>query len=152
MKVATGKVVGGKVVLEGEPLAEGSVVTVVARDDEEAFDVSPDEERALLQAIAQADRGQVVSWEELREQLRRSVGASRFDSKSRTTLGPRSRRRQRGGPKTGRPPPKRSLKILTTSLACFVCNPPWAQGHAVPVCQASAESRSFEFGTTCTTE
>ncbi len=73
MKVATGKVVGGKVVLEGEPLAEGSVVTVVARDDEETFDVSPDEERALLQAIAQADRGQVVSWEELREQLRRSV-------------------------------------------------------------------------------
>jgi len=73
MKIATGKVVGGKVVLEGEPLAEGSVVTVVARDDEETFDVSPDEERALLQAIAQADRGQVVSWEELREQLRRSV-------------------------------------------------------------------------------
>ena len=73
MKVATGKVVGGKVVLEGEPLAEGSVVTVVARDDEETFDVSPDEERALLQAIAQAERGQVVSWEELREQLRRSV-------------------------------------------------------------------------------
>jgi len=31
MKVATAKVVGGKVVLEGEPLAEGLVVTVVAR-------------------------------------------------------------------------------------------------------------------------
>ena len=73
MKVATGRVVGGKVVLEGEPLPEGSVVTVVARDDEETFDVSPDEERALLAAIAQADRGQVVSWEELREQLRRSA-------------------------------------------------------------------------------
>ena len=73
MKVATGRVVGGKVVLEGEPLAEGSVVTVVARDDEDTFDVSPEEERALLEAIAQADRGQVVSWEELREQLRRSA-------------------------------------------------------------------------------
>jgi hypothetical protein len=73
MKVATGKVVEGKVVLEGEPLAEGSVVTVVARDGEETFDVSPEEERALLEAIAQADRGQVVSWEELREQLRRSA-------------------------------------------------------------------------------
>ena len=55
MKVATGRVVGGKIVIEGEPLAEGSV------------------ERALLEAIAQADRGHVVSWEELREQLRRSV-------------------------------------------------------------------------------
>ena len=73
MKVATGRVVGGKVVLEGEPWAEGSVVTVVARDDEETFDVSPEDERALLEAIAQADRGQVVSWEELREQLRRSA-------------------------------------------------------------------------------
>ena len=71
MKVATGRVVEGKVVLEGEPLAEGSVVTVVARDDEETFEVSPEEERALLEAIAQADRGQVVSWENLREQLRR---------------------------------------------------------------------------------
>ena len=69
MKVATGRVVGGKVVHEGEPLAEGSVVTVVAR--EETFEVTPEEERALLEAIAQADRGQVVSWEELREQLRR---------------------------------------------------------------------------------
>lgn len=73
MKVATGRIVGGKVVLEGEPLAEGSVVTVVAREDAETFEVSPDEERALLEAIAQADRGQVVSWEALREQLRRSA-------------------------------------------------------------------------------
>jgi hypothetical protein len=73
MKVATGRIVEGKVVLEGEPLAEGSVVTVVAREDAETFEVSPEEERALLEAIAQADRGQVVSWEALREQLRRSA-------------------------------------------------------------------------------
>lgn len=71
MKVATGRVVDGKIVLDGEPLAEGSVVTVVAREDDEAFDVSPDEEKALLAAIAQADRGEVVSWEELQERLRR---------------------------------------------------------------------------------
>jgi len=38
MKVATGKIVDGKVVLEGEPLAEGSVVTVLARRDDETFD------------------------------------------------------------------------------------------------------------------
>ena len=73
MRVSTGRVVEGKVVLEGEPLVEGAVVTVVARDDEDTFDVSADEERALLEAIAQADRGQVVSWETLREQLRRSA-------------------------------------------------------------------------------
>ena len=71
MKVATGRVVEGKIVLEGEPLAEGAVVTVVARDDGDTFDVSAEDERALLDAIAQADRGQVVSWEALRERLRR---------------------------------------------------------------------------------
>ena len=73
MKVATGRVVEGKVVLEGEPLTEGAVVTVLARDDDDTFDVSPEEERALLEAITQADRGQVISWGELREQLRRSL-------------------------------------------------------------------------------
>ena len=73
MRVATGKVVGGKIVLEGETLHEGAVVTVVVHDDAEAFDTTPEEEHALLEAIAQADRGQVISWERLREQLRRSA-------------------------------------------------------------------------------
>jgi len=73
MTFATGRVVGGNVVLEGEPLPEGSVVTVVATEGDETFEVSFEEERALLEAVAQADRGQVVSWEALREQLRRSA-------------------------------------------------------------------------------
>ena len=73
MTFATGRVVGGQVVIEGEPLAEGSVVTVVAREDDGTFEVSFEEERALLEAVAQADRGQVVSWETLRERLRRSA-------------------------------------------------------------------------------
>ena len=71
MKVATGIVVDGKVVVEGEPLAEGSVVTVVAREDDEGFDVTPEEEAALVEAIAQADRGELASWKEFRAQLRR---------------------------------------------------------------------------------
>ena len=64
MKVAT-----GKVVMEGEPLPEGLVVTVVAREDDETFEVTPEDEEALLAAIAQAERGEVVSWEQIREQL-----------------------------------------------------------------------------------
>jgi hypothetical protein len=71
MKVATGRVVEGKVVLQGEPLDEGTVVTVVIGDPEDTFEVSDEDERALLEAIAQADRGEVVSWEDLRAQLRR---------------------------------------------------------------------------------
>ena len=46
-------------------------MTVVGRDGGEAFDVSPEEEKTLLAAIAQAERGEVVPWEELRERLRR---------------------------------------------------------------------------------
>jgi hypothetical protein len=72
MRVSTGRVVEGKVVLEGESLAEGAVVTVVVREDDDTFDVSHEEEQALLEAIAQADRGQIVSWEALRERLRRA--------------------------------------------------------------------------------
>lgn len=71
MRVAPGRVVGGKVVLEGEPLTEGTVVTVIESEDDGIFDVSTDEEQALLAAIAQAERGIVVSWDELRQQLRR---------------------------------------------------------------------------------
>jgi hypothetical protein len=71
MKVATGKVVGGKIILDGEPLTEGSVVTVLAQEDDETFDVTPEEEKALLAAMAEAERGEVVPWEELRERLRR---------------------------------------------------------------------------------
>ena len=70
MRIAAVKVVGGKVVLEGEPLIEGSVVTVIATDDNETFGVSPEEERALQVATAQAERGDVVSWDELCRRLR----------------------------------------------------------------------------------
>jgi hypothetical protein len=44
MKITTGIVVDGKVVVEGESLAEGSTVTVVLRDNEEAFELTPAEE------------------------------------------------------------------------------------------------------------
>ena len=56
MKIATGKVVGGKVVVDGEPLEEGASVTVLARDGENGFTLSPEEEAELLLSIAEADR------------------------------------------------------------------------------------------------
>ena len=72
MNVAFGRIVEGKVVLDGEPFAEGSVVTVLSREADETFDVSPDEERALVDAIEQIEHGNFVSWEELQERLRRT--------------------------------------------------------------------------------
>jgi redox-sensitive bicupin YhaK (pirin superfamily) len=47
MKVRSGRVVDGKVVVDGEPLIEGATVTIV-EDDEESFDVTPEEEAVLL--------------------------------------------------------------------------------------------------------
>ena len=71
MQVATGKVVGGKVVVEGLNLAEGEVVTVLTREPEEEVHLSPEEETELLEAIAEADRGDTISAEELFARLDR---------------------------------------------------------------------------------
>jgi len=70
MKVATGIVVNGKVVVEGEALAEGSTVTVVLREADETFDVTPEEEKELLASIAAIERGEFISGEQLLERLR----------------------------------------------------------------------------------
>jgi hypothetical protein len=74
MKIATGKVVDGKVVVEGVALEEGASVTVLARDGEGGFTLSPEEEAELLLSIAEADRGETVSAEEVLEKLARRHG------------------------------------------------------------------------------
>ena len=74
MKIATGKVVGGMVVVDGASLEEGASVTVLARDDENGFTLSSDEEAELLLSIAEADRGETVSAEELLAKLARRRG------------------------------------------------------------------------------
>ena len=71
MKITTGIVVDGKVVVEGESLDEGATVTVLLRDDEEAFELNPAEEEELLDSIAQMERGEFVSGEQQLERLRR---------------------------------------------------------------------------------
>jgi hypothetical protein len=71
MKVATGKVVGGKVVVEGVALEEGASVTVLAKDDEGSFELTPDQENELLLSIAEADRGETISAEEVLAELAR---------------------------------------------------------------------------------
>ena len=71
MKVATGKVVEGKVVVDGVALEEGSLVTVLTREAEGTFELSPGEEAELLLSIAEADRGEMFSGEEVLESLPR---------------------------------------------------------------------------------
>jgi hypothetical protein len=71
MKVATGKVVGGKVVLDGVSLEEGTAVTILTRDDEGGFDLTPEQETELLLSIAEADRGETASAEDVLAKLAR---------------------------------------------------------------------------------
>jgi len=71
MKVTTGTVVGGKVLVEGETLPEGSTVTVLLREDEETFELRPEEEAELLASIADIESGKSISGDELLERLRR---------------------------------------------------------------------------------
>ncbi len=59
MRISKGKVVGGQVVVEGDPLDEGSTVTVLV-SDEHTFTLNSEDEAALIQAIAEADRDDLV--------------------------------------------------------------------------------------------
>ncbi|MCH8281428.1 MAG: hypothetical protein J4N89_08380 [Chloroflexi bacterium] len=68
MRITNGKVVGGHVIVEGEPLIEGSAVTVLVAD-EPNFTLGDEDEAALLQAIAEADRGELLDAEDVLTQL-----------------------------------------------------------------------------------
>ncbi len=57
MRIAHGRVVGGRVELDGE-LPEGATVAVLATDGDETFEVDAETKRVLLTAIEQCRNGQ----------------------------------------------------------------------------------------------
>lgn len=65
MGIATGTVVAGKVHLEGVALPEGAVVTVLTPDATVEVFLDTADEAALLEAVAEAERGETISPEEL---------------------------------------------------------------------------------------
>ena len=71
MQLATGTVIDGKVVVEGLALPEGTVVTVLTRDEEETVRLSPADEAELLEALDEADHEEGISAEELFSRLQR---------------------------------------------------------------------------------
>ncbi len=70
MQVTTGTVVGGKIIVEGVPLAEGAVVAVLSREPNEPFVLSHDDEDELLAAIAEVEGGDFLPAEQVLESLR----------------------------------------------------------------------------------
>jgi len=72
MLVTTGKVKGGAIEYEADSLPDGSTVTILATEDGEAFELNSAQEEALLAAIAEAERGELVSASEVLQQIRKS--------------------------------------------------------------------------------
>jgi hypothetical protein len=72
MQVFTARVQGGQIVPEeGIQLPDGTQVTVIAAEGDAALELNPAEEAELVEAIAAADRGEVISAEELLRRLSR---------------------------------------------------------------------------------
>jgi hypothetical protein len=69
MKIITGTVTHGRIIVDGEPFSEGEKVTVLGHEGKETFSVSASEKQLLLASIAQADRGEFVDGEELLTEL-----------------------------------------------------------------------------------
>ena len=72
MLITSGRVNGGRIELTGEPLPEGTTVTILAPENGETFAVSAEEEARLLAAMAEAERGELIAAAELIEQIGKS--------------------------------------------------------------------------------
>lgn len=70
MRITSGKVVSGQIIVEGEPLPEGAVVTVLARDADESFQLDAVAEAELLLSLAEADRGELIPAEDVLRMFR----------------------------------------------------------------------------------
>ena len=65
MQVAAGTVVNGKIVVEGSSFPDGAVVAVLSRGAAQGFTLTPQQEDELLEAMAEIDRGDTVSLDDL---------------------------------------------------------------------------------------
>jgi len=65
MRIFSGKVVSGQILVEGEPIPDGTVVTVLAREADESFELDAAAEAELLESLAEADRGELIPADEV---------------------------------------------------------------------------------------
>ena len=71
MRVATGRVIDGRVELLEAEFPEGAAVTVLLSEGDETFEADEVTEKMLLESIAQCERGQTVPFARVLEELRR---------------------------------------------------------------------------------
>ena len=70
MVITSGRVVAGKIIVDGDPLPDGAVVTVLSREGDETFTLDAAAEAELLESMAEGDRGETVPAEEVLRELR----------------------------------------------------------------------------------
>jgi len=70
MRVASGRIIDGRVELEDAHLPEGALVTVLMPEGEQNFEADAETERMLLESIAQCERGQTVPLSKVLDELR----------------------------------------------------------------------------------
>jgi hypothetical protein len=70
MRVASGRVIDGRVELEDVELPEGAAITVLLPEDEQTFEADPETERMLLESMAQSERGRTVPLAKVLAELR----------------------------------------------------------------------------------
>jgi hypothetical protein len=72
MSIATGVIRDGQLVIEGEgaPLPEGRRFTLVIDDEEKGFNLDEESQRELLEAMAEIERGDFVTKEQVLAELK----------------------------------------------------------------------------------
>ena len=68
MRITKGKVINGHIEIEDETLEEGSWVTVLVAD-ESTFTLTDQEEAALLDSLAEANRGELLDAKDVLRRL-----------------------------------------------------------------------------------
>ena len=71
MKVATGTVVKGTIVVDDPEFEDGTDVFILTREREDAVSLSAEELAELEAGIAEADRGEMIPGDEFFTRLRR---------------------------------------------------------------------------------
>ena len=71
MRVASGRVIEGRVELMDAEFPEGATVTVLFPEGDETFHADEETEKMLLESIAQCEHGETVPFEQVLEELRR---------------------------------------------------------------------------------
>ena len=74
MKVISGTVIGGRVEVPSDALAEGDRVAILAATSAEPIQLTPEQENELVAAVEDVQRGNYVDGQDLLAELRRRTG------------------------------------------------------------------------------